>query len=117
MKQNGFASTNIVFGIGSFTYQHVTRDTYGFAIKATYAEVRGRPIEMFKAPKTDDGTKTSLKGLIRVVRDQDGNYHTYDQQTPEQEESGLLELVYKDGNIVHRDSFQTIRNRLLSNLE
>ena len=30
----GFVPTN-VFGIGSFTYQHNTRDTFGFAMKAT----------------------------------------------------------------------------------
>lgn len=39
LEAKGFASTNIVLGIGSYTYQHVTRDTHGFAMKATYCEV------------------------------------------------------------------------------
>jgi nicotinamide phosphoribosyltransferase len=39
LKAKGFASTNIVLGIGSFTYQYNTRDTFGFAVKATYGEV------------------------------------------------------------------------------
>lgn len=40
LKQKGFASTNIVLGIGSYTYQYNTRDTFGFAVKATYGEVK-----------------------------------------------------------------------------
>ena len=30
LEAKGFASSNIVFGVGSFTYQFNTRDTYGF---------------------------------------------------------------------------------------
>lgn len=65
----GFASSNIVFGIGSYTYQHVTRDTHGFAVKATYGIVNGEPREIFKDPKTDSGTKKSARGLLRVNPD------------------------------------------------
>jgi nicotinamide phosphoribosyltransferase len=46
LADKGFASTNVVFGIGSFTYQGavtrdaiVTRDTHMFAVKSTYGEV------------------------------------------------------------------------------
>ena len=35
MEKKGFASGNIVFGVGSYTYQYVTRDSFGFAMKAT----------------------------------------------------------------------------------
>jgi nicotinamide phosphoribosyltransferase len=41
LEDKGFASTNVVLGIGSFTYQYNTRDTFGFAMKATYVEVNG----------------------------------------------------------------------------
>jgi len=40
LAAKGFASTNIVFGIGSFTYQHNTRDSFGFAMKATHVTIR-----------------------------------------------------------------------------
>lgn len=43
LKAKGFASTNIVFGVGSFTYQYNTRDTFGFAMKATYGELTVEP--------------------------------------------------------------------------
>lgn len=42
LKAKGFASTNIVLGIGSYTYQYNTRDTFGFAMKATYCELAER---------------------------------------------------------------------------
>lgn len=61
MSLQGWAAENVVFGIGSFTYQYNTRDTYGYAFKATYAEVDGEPRNIFKQPKTDPG-KNSLTG-------------------------------------------------------
>lgn len=44
LEARGFASTNVVFGIGSFTYTYNTRDTFGMAVKATYGEVDGEPL-------------------------------------------------------------------------
>ena len=38
LEAKGFASTNWVAGIGSFTYQFNTRDTFGFAMKSTYQD-------------------------------------------------------------------------------
>ena len=66
LKQKGFASTNVILGIGSFTYQYNTRDTFGFAMKATYGEVDGEGREIFKDPITDDGTKKSARGLVKI---------------------------------------------------
>src|SRR5258708_22036540 len=68
LKNKGFASYNVVLGIGSYTYEYVTRDTFGFAMKATYGEVNGVGRDIFKDPKTDDGTKKSAKGLMQVYR-------------------------------------------------
>lgn len=113
LKAKGFASTNVVFGIGSFTYQYNTRDTFGFAMKATHAVVNGEERELFKDPVTDSGTKKSARGLLRV-ENEDGKFVLYDQQTPEQEKQGLLRTVFKDGKLVVDEDFQTIRNRLLT---
>lgn len=110
LRKKGFAS-QCVLGIGSFTYQHVTRDTFGAAIKATYGEVNGEPRELFKAPKTDTGTKNSACGLVRVEFE-DGNFVLYDKQTPEQEEQGLLTPVFKDGKLLRIQSYDDIRKRL-----
>jgi len=112
LKAKGFASTNVVLGIGSFTYQYNTRDTYGMALKATYGIIDGKPVDMFKNPKTDNGVKKSAKGLLRVNPDL-----TLSQQvTPEEEKQGLLETVYLNGKLVRDESLAAIRARLLANL-
>ena len=65
----GFSSGNIVFGVGSFTYQYVTRDSLGQAMKATYIKVNGRGIELYKDPLTDNGVKKSARGMLKVTYD------------------------------------------------
>lgn len=81
LEAKGFASGNVVFGIGSFTYQHNTRDTHGFAIKSTYTIIDETEIKVFKDPKTDDGTKKSAKGLLRVIKDESGKFVLEDDLT------------------------------------
>lgn len=111
LEAKGFASGNIVLGIGSFTYQYNTRDTYGFAMKATWGQVAGEPREIFKDPKTDNGVKKSAKGLMRVELE-DGEYVLYDQQTPEQEAQGELRTVFKDGKLYNTQTLTEIREKL-----
>lgn len=115
LEAKGFSSGNIVFGVGSWTYQHVTRDTFGTAIKATFGTVNGEDRAIFKCPKTDDGTKHSARGLLRVEKEGD-NFVLYDNQTRDQEQQGLLKPVFKDGQMVRFESFAEIRGRLLGTL-
>lgn len=65
LEQQGYASGNVVFGVGSYTYQCVTRDTFGQAVKATCTIVNGKTIPIFKDPKTDSNKK-SAKGYLFV---------------------------------------------------
>jgi nicotinamide phosphoribosyltransferase len=111
LQEQGFASCNIVFGMGSYTYQYVTRDTYGFAMKATYSEVNGEARNLFKDPKTGSGKK-SRKGLLRVTQNKDGEYITYQEQTLEQEQQGLLKVVFEDGKLYRQQSLAQIRKRI-----
>ena len=111
MEEKGFASCNVVFGVGSFTYQYNTRDTFGMAMKATYGEVHGQPREIFKDPATGDGIKKSARGLVRVEK-VDHGYVLYDQQTPEQEQQGELIPYFKDGKLLVDQTFEEIRARL-----
>ena len=61
MVAKGYSPLNIVFGIGSFTYQHMTRDELGWAFKATAVEQDGKWVAIQKDPATDPGKK-SLTG-------------------------------------------------------
>jgi nicotinamide phosphoribosyltransferase len=136
LEAKGFASTNIVLGVGSFTYQYNTRDTFGFAMKATYVELEvpkfgefadqglnteiiGR--EIFKDPITDDGTKKSATGLLKVVKtlapDSYGKLHTsgyklVDKVSWDEENSGELKTIYKDGEFHNITTLTEIKNRL-----
>jgi nicotinamide phosphoribosyltransferase len=108
----GFSTGNIVFGIGSYTYQYVTRDTFGFAMKATYGEVNGVGRAIFKEPKTDDGTKRSARGLLRVDCNEQGELILTDNCTWEESKGGLMELVFLDGKMVKEMDFKTVKDRL-----
>jgi nicotinamide phosphoribosyltransferase len=123
----GFASTNVVYGIGSFTYQGaitkdaiVTRDTHGFAVKTTYGEllyedgtVTGK--EIFKDPITDDGLKKSAKGLIAVYQNPiTGDFSAKDQATWDEVRNCAFVQVFKDGEMTKEWNLAEIRARLAS---
>lgn len=111
LKQKGFASTNVVLGIGSFTYQYNTRDTFGFAMKATYGEVNGEGRAIFKDPITDDGTKKSAKGLMKIELE-NGEYKLIDGVSWEEEQKGELQEVFRDGKLLLEHSLADIRDRV-----
>ncbi len=126
LKAKGFAATNIVLGVGSFTYQMNTRDTLGFAAKGAWFQVRkdGRSLqdpaaedsyenyEIYKDPVTDDGTKKSLKGLVAVFKDAEGEYYVKTQCTHEEESEGELHTIYEDGKLLNQSTLTEIRSRI-----
>lgn len=98
LEAKGFASTNVVFGVGSFTYQYVTRDTFGFAMKATWAEIKGEGRNLFKDPITDSGIKRSARGRLAVIKIAD-EYTLIEEASPEIEDSedNELKVIWEDG--------------------
>jgi nicotinamide phosphoribosyltransferase len=112
LASKGFASSNIVFGIGSYTYQYVTRDTYGFAVKATMGIVNGEMRKIFKDPKTDDGLKKSAKGLLSVKRSEDGGLSLINDCSVEEERLGELLTVFADGVLIDETNFDKIRKTI-----
>jgi len=96
----GYASTIPVLGIGSFTYQMNTRDTFGFAMKATWCQVNGEGRNLYKSPVTDDGTKKSAKGKLAVILNERSQLTLVNEATPEQLAVSLLKPVWKDGKFV-----------------
>jgi nicotinamide phosphoribosyltransferase len=102
----GFCISNVVLGVGSFSYQFNTRDVYGHAMKATYIEANGESIEIFKDPKTDDGQKKSAKGLLRVVNGELEQQVTWGDVQSDKNE---LKLVYYNGRLVSDITFDEVR--------
>lgn len=119
LESKGFASSNIVFGIGSYTYNMNTRDTFGFALKTTYGQVGGKELMLYKDPITDDGTKKSQKGMVRVY-EEDGVL-LYDDELNCNEKynsiSGqdLLKPVFENGKLLRETSLGEIRARIKRN--
>ena len=113
LANKGFASGNVVFGVGSYTYQCNTRDTFGFVVKATHTVVGNTAIDIFKDPKTDS-KKKSAKGLLFVGYNSDGGYVLEDQATAEEEASpdNKLQTFYLDGKFTRRTTLDEIRARL-----
>lgn len=109
LEKKGFASINVVYGIGSFTYQYNTRDTFGFALKSTLCKINGKEKVIFKDPKTDDGIKKSLKGRV-CVKNVDGDLVAVDQQLSD--DSSLMETIFEDGKLIKETTLQEIRERL-----
>lgn len=135
LYKKGFASTNVVFGVGSFSYQYHTRDTFGFAVKATHVVVNGEERLIFKDPKTDDGTKRSQRGRVvvgkntlygavsnRLTGDQSNNSLIWvdgltinEQLDLETQNFNLLQPVFKDGKLVKDMTLDQIKQTLSEN--
>lgn len=116
LAAKGFASGNVVLGIGSFTYQYNTRDTFGMAIKATCCMVDGELIELYKDPMTEGETaKKSAKGFL-VVDHVDGDFVLRQEQPLQPSDlaqgSGELKQVFLDGELTRPTTLAEIRARL-----
>ena len=114
LEDQGFASTNVVYGIGSYTYQYQTRDTFGFALKTTYGVFGGEEKDLFKDPVTDSG-KFKKSQLGRVYVRQDGTYldgaeaKAALQNDPK---GNLLQPVFRDGKLLKAWTFQEVKNQV-----
>ena len=109
MKDMGYSATNLIIGVGGILRNH-SRDTLGFAIKATRVEVNGVEKSIMKDPITDKG-KRSHKGYLRLERDSSG-YHTLDDVSGESEKMGLLRPVFRDGKMLIDDDLYSMRDRV-----
>lgn len=115
LAHDGFASCNVVFGVGSYTYQHVTRDTLGQALKGTNCIIGNEEVFLFKDPKTDDGTKKSQRGCVVVYRDNSGKIQWKDGLTFDEASSfkgNMLTTFYKDSKMTTNVKFSEIRQRI-----
>lgn len=142
LAEMGFAANNVIFGVGAFCFHGLfddngkfwalTRDMWGMAMKATYGVFGDTKLFIYKDPKTDSGLKKSHKGCCRVWHDEHG-YHCEDQHMDYvREEDTDLKVVYSPGwvvhvdetgleehkptNLLHNQTFATIRNRLKENV-
>lgn len=139
LESYGFSVENVVLGVGSFSFMCLeevvdidcydgfgdptteqvirfnpyTRDTFGYAIKATYGEDKnGAPVMIYKQPKALTWKK-SPKGCIVVAADGQSytDEHTFEEAHGPAAEN-LLELVFRDGKMIKETSLKEIRTRM-----
>jgi len=110
---------NVVFGIGSFTYEYTTRDAYGFAMKATAIRRGGKIYDIFKKPVTDNGEKNSLRGIPAVYYaphpfgvPTDSLLYVVDGQKPEALDNCAFRKVFSNGELLINENFDIIRRRV-----
>jgi nicotinamide phosphoribosyltransferase len=111
VEELGLSPYNVVLGIGSYTYVYVTRDTFGYAMKATAIEKNGVVIPIFKNPITDSGIKKSCKG-IPVVRGTYEDYRLEETNDPSQLDRCAYSKVFQDSTILVPQMFEKIRERV-----
>lgn len=121
LEKKGFTADNLVLGIGSFSYEYVTRDTYGMAMKATNVILKEGdylvPRPIFKDPKTNSGgfTKKSAKGYLKVIEGvlkDEISSKEYKKGDPED----MLKQVYIDGRITKKVTLEEIRKKITEQL-
>jgi len=107
LEDMGYASTNLVIGIGGLLLQQNNRDDLGFAFKATFAVVNGEERELFKDPITDK-KKRSHKGRMKLIK-KDCKFITIDQVSETEETEGILVEVFRNGKITKEYTFDEVK--------
>jgi nicotinamide phosphoribosyltransferase len=116
LESAGYSADNVAFGQGGALLQQVHRDTLGFAMKASAAEVAGEWRDVFKAPVTDPA-KRSKAGRLTLMRRGDA-FATVRLDSPGYQQAladgatEALRTVYEDGRLLVDDSFAAIRARV-----
>lgn len=123
LMEHGFACSNVALGVGSFSFQCIeedgvlkpfTRDTFSSCIKATYCEIDGKPLPIFKNPK-DGGFKKSQKGCCVVYKDNDNELCYKDEFTWDEaygDSRNMLVPVFKDGVMTKEFTLDEVRANL-----
>lgn len=108
-----FASSNIVLGVGSYTFAaSMSRDDLGIAVKATNAIVNAFEIPIYKDPKTDDGSKKSARGWLKVDYNDNGKITLFTNVTREEAEDGLLQVVFENSKLYNLSTFNKVKSYL-----
>lgn len=125
LAEKGFAVNNCTLGIGSWSYiGQVSRDSLGFALKATNSVVDGKERIIYKDPVTDKvkgaNFKKSQKGMCYVYENENGDIlytdgHTMEDMKNPEFADNLLKVVFKDGKLIRETNLAEIRARLHNN--
>lgn len=110
LYENGWSAENVAFGMGGGLLQKLDRDTLYFAMKASYAEVNGEEVEVFKCP-IGDTAKLSKRGRLALVKDVRGFFVTEKESLAiEKGWTNHLVPVFENGQILKTYTFDEVRD-------
>lgn len=130
MAEMGYAASNLVIGVGGILRNH-SRDTLGTAIKATYVENGGVPMNIVKTPITDPGKRSHKGRMALIMRENFKGPLTVDELDNFKVNAGgsliayaqsvgspfnLLRPVFENGQLLRTEQFSTVRNRVRASL-
>lgn len=107
LKNNMYSTNGIVFGMGGGLLQKINRDVQRFAFKSSAQCRDGVWHDIFKKPL--DVSKVSKKGILKLVRDGSGEFHTTGMSDPRKDE--LIE-VFRDGELLKDYTFDEVRKNV-----
>lgn len=113
MIEAGYSIDNIAFGMGGGLLQAWNRDSLKYAMKASARQdANGVWHDVFKDPISDRG-KVSKKGRLGLVFEcgiGSCGYRTLPKDIADQK-GNVLRTVYRNGELLVEDTFETIRKR------
>lgn len=109
LQMAGYSADNVAFGQGGALLQQVNRDTLKFAMKCSAALINGKWVDVYKDPITDTG-KRSKRGRLQLIREPGGEFQTVS-YSESQVAQDLLQVVYRNGELVNQTTFQAVRDR------
>ncbi len=120
LMDEGIAAENLVLGMGGKLLQAgLDRDTQNFAVKACYAIINGKGVDIIKSPTELDADgnvkvsfKKSKKGLMKLVKDVDGNFFTMTSADAGFEDAkDELVVIFENGKLLVDEKIEKIRER------
>lgn len=110
----GLSLDNLAFGMGGGLLQKVNRDTLKYAMKASArCDSNGVWHDVFKDPITDP-SKTSKRGRLGLVHScgvGSCSYKTVPRKVADDKGKNLLQVVFRNGELLVDDDFDAIRER------
>jgi len=105
LKNNGYAASNIVFGMGGGLHTSCTRDTQRNAFKCSAQCYDNQWHDVYKKPL--DPTKASKSGRLSLIQDANGRFMTVPEIIKDKNQD-LLTPVFKNGEILKEYSWDEI---------
>lgn len=114
LRNNGYSTDCVVFGMGGGLLQKINRDTQRFAFKSSAQCRSGVWHDISKNPL--DSSKASKKGILKLIQNEDGVFHTEKVLPTSNQEfslddfsNDLLNTVFVNGIITKELTFEQVR--------